>query len=237
MSASTKRVGEIPSCGGVSVAMRIAEIAAWLTRMVPAPRSSAAAIASATTRKTTSVPVPSARTMTSPTAMPTATPSVSSTARSVRRPRASPSEMTAEIGAKNGLSLTSEASAHAIAAASAVWAIPNHDARTRSRRRRNALRTSGSVGRNCWRSATGTTLPLPSLVDVLAPARRRDCATSRSSPTSTTARRRSSTPCSGSPAPSAPTRTSTSASWTRWTSSARRASRSSPRTRPSATAT
>ena len=58
-------------------------------------------------------------------------------------------------------------------------------------------------------------------------------ATSRSSPTSTTARRRSSTRCSGSPARSARTRTSPSASWTRWTSSARRASRSSPRTPPS----
>ena len=61
-------------------------------------------------------------------------------------------------------------------------------------------------------------------------------ATWRSSPTSTTARPRSSTPCCGSPAPSARTRTSTSASWTRWTSSARRASRSSPRTRRCATA-
>ena len=65
----------------------------------------------------------------------------------------------------------------------------------------------------------------------------RTSATSRSSPTSTTARRRWSTPCCGSPAPSAPTRTSTSASWTRWTSSARRASRSSPRTPRSSTAT
>ena len=60
------------------------------------------------------------------------------------------------------------------------------------------------------------------------------CATSRSSPTSTTARPPWSTPCSGSPAPSRPTRPrrarSTSGSWTRWTSSARRASRSSRRT-------
>ena len=55
-------------------------------------------------------------------------------------------------------------------------------------------------------------------------------------PTSTTERRRSSTPCSGSRAPSVRTRTSTSASWTRPTSSARRASRSSPRTRRCATA-
>ena len=62
------------------------------------------------------------------------------------------------------------------------------------------------------------------------------CATSRSSRTSTTARRRSSTRCSGSPARSARTRTSPSASWTRWTSSARRASRSSPRTRRSRSA-
>ena len=61
-------------------------------------------------------------------------------------------------------------------------------------------------------------------------------ATSRSSPTSTTARPRSWTRCSGSPARSARTRTSPSASWTPATSSARRGSRSSPRTRPSATA-
>src|SRR3954452_13018657 len=62
------------------------------------------------------------------------------------------------------------------------------------------------------------------------------CATSRSSLTSTTARRRSSMPCSGSPAPSAPTRTWPSACSTRWTSSARRASRSWPRTPPSRSA-
>ena len=65
----------------------------------------------------------------------------------------------------------------------------------------------------------------------------RSSATSRSSRTSTTARRRSSTRSSGSPARFARTRTSPSACSTRWTSSARRASRSSPRTRPSATAT
>ena len=63
------------------------------------------------------------------------------------------------------------------------------------------------------------------------------CATSRSSPTSITARPRSSTVCCGSRAPSAPTRTSTSGSWTRTTSSARRASRSSPRTPRCGTAT
>ncbi len=56
------------------------------------------------------------------------------------------------------------------------------------------------------------------------------CATSRSSPTSTTARPPWSTPCSGSPAPSARTSTSTSGRWTPATWSARRASRSSPRT-------
>ena len=59
---------------------------------------------------------------------------------------------------------------------------------------------------------------------------------SPSSPTSTTARPRSSTPCSGSPAPSAPTSTSTSGRWTPATSSARRASPSSRRTPPSGTA-
>ncbi len=64
----------------------------------------------------------------------------------------------------------------------------------------------------------------------------RTSATSRSSRTSTTARPRSSTPCSGSPAPSGRTRTWPSASWTPTTSSARRASPSSPRTRPSASA-
>src|SRR3712207_4886641 len=57
------------------------------------------------------------------------------------------------------------------------------------------------------------------------------CATWRSSPTWTTARRPSSTPCSGSPARSARTPTSPSACSTPWTSSARRASRSS-RSRP-----
>ena len=64
----------------------------------------------------------------------------------------------------------------------------------------------------------------------------RTSATSPSSRTSTTARRRSSTPCSGSPVRSGPTRTWPSASWTRWISSARRGSRSSPRTPPSGTA-
>ena len=62
-------------------------------------------------------------------------------------------------------------------------------------------------------------------------------ATSRSSRTWITARRRSSTRCSGSPARSGRTRRSPSACSTRWTSSARRASRSSPRTRPSGTGT
>ena len=61
-------------------------------------------------------------------------------------------------------------------------------------------------------------------------------ATSPSSRTSITARRRSSTRCSGSRARSAPTRTWPSACSTRAISSARRGSRSSPRTRPSATA-
>ena len=92
----------MPDDGGVSVATRIAEIAAWLTRMVPAPTSRAASIARPTTSAMTTVPVPSARTIRSATAMPTATPSTSSSARTVRRPRATPSEMTAEIGAKNG---------------------------------------------------------------------------------------------------------------------------------------
>ena len=63
----------------------------------------------------------------------------------------------------------------------------------------------------------------------------RTSATSRSSPTSTTARRRSSTPCCARPAPSARTSTWKSAPWTRTTSSVRRASRSSPRTRRSRT--
>ena len=54
------------------------------------------------------------------------------------------------------------------------------------------------------------------------------CATSRSSPTSTTARRRWSTRCCASRACSAPTSRSSIASWTRAISSARRASRSWP---------
>src|SRR6266436_1833921 len=61
--------------------------------------------------------------------------------------------------------------------------------------------------------------------------------TSPSSPTSTTARRLSSTPCCGNRASSAPTSMWPSGSWTRSTSSARRASRSWPRTRPFTTRT
>ena len=61
------------------------------------------------------------------------------------------------------------------------------------------------------------------------------CATSRSSPTSTTARRRSSTPCCARPTPSARTSTWRSGPWTPTTWSARRASRSSRRTPRSAT--
>ena len=57
----------------------------------------------------------------------------------------------------------------------------------------------------------------------------------RSWPTSTTARRRSSTRCSGRRTRSPSTRTWKSVRWTRTTSSARRASRSSPRTRRSPT--
>src|SRR5437867_60049 len=78
------------------------------------------------------------------------------------------------------------------------------------------------------------------------PSRRRDrmerCSsartsvTLRSSPTSTTARPRSWTRCSGSPGSFARTSRCPSASWTPSTSSARRASRSWPRTRPSRTA-
>ena len=60
-------------------------------------------------------------------------------------------------------------------------------------------------------------------------------AMSPSSPTSTTARPRSSTRCSARPAPSAPTRPSSTGSWIRAISSARRASRSSPSRRPSTT--
>jgi hypothetical protein len=151
MSASTKRSGDSPSLGGVSVATRIAEIAAWLTRIVPAPSSSAASEASATTTPMTSVPVPRARTIRSATAIPTATPMTSSSARTVRRPRATPSEITAEIGAKNGVSLTRLASAHAADAATAVWATTQPDVCRRRTRRRRPERTSGSVGR---RSAT-----------------------------------------------------------------------------------
>src|SRR6266498_4249676 len=61
--------------------------------------------------------------------------------------------------------------------------------------------------------------------------------TSPSSPTSTTARQPSSTPCYGNRASSAPTSMWRSGSWTRSTSSARRASRSWPRTRPFITRT
>jgi hypothetical protein len=110
MSASTKRLGDGPWPGCTVATTRIAEIAAWLTRIVPAPRSSAADMASATTTTSATVLVPSARTMRSATAMPTATPAVSSIARTVRRPRATPRAMTADTGAKNGLLWIVEAS-------------------------------------------------------------------------------------------------------------------------------
>ena len=95
--------------------------------------------------------------------------------------------------------------------------------------RRSSAVLRGSRGEPCGYPGG----PCPSRTSAAATT----CATSPSSPTSTTGRRRSSTRCSGSRGRSARTRTSTSASWTRPTSSARRGSRSSPRTRPCSTAT
>ena len=103
ISASRKRDGEGLAPGCSVATKRMPEIAAWLTRIAPAPSSSAAAIESATTSMSTRVLAPRARTMTSATRMPTATPAVSSIARTVRPPRDTPSAMTAAAGAKKGM--------------------------------------------------------------------------------------------------------------------------------------
>ena len=100
-----------------------------------------------------------------------------------------------------------------------------HSTRSSSSMPRSEMSASASTARDALRRLASVAWPSAT-----------SSATSRSSRTSTTARRRSSTRSSGSRARSARTRTSPSACSTRWTSSARRASRSSPRTRPSATA-
>ena len=137
-----KRFGLSP-CGCSAVATKIAETPAWLTRIVPPPRSSAAPIASATTSISTSVLVPSAATIRSAIAIPMATPITSSMARVVRCPRVAASEMTAEIGAKNGESLTCWAMSHDAPTAIEVCAIVQRPARSRLVRRRTCPRSSG----------------------------------------------------------------------------------------------
>src|SRR5436190_840053 len=87
-------------------------------------------------------------------------------------------------------------------------------------RTRTAAASETDMAR-CYEPRQKTRLPLAAgrYAGRPCPHAERTSATSRSSPTSTTARRRSSTPCSGRPARFAPTRTWPSASWTRWTSS------------------
>ena len=146
ISASMKRFGVNP-CGCSTVVTKIADTPAWLMRIVPPPSSSAAPIDSATTSISTGVLVPSALTMRSATAMPTATPMTSSIARLVRCPRVAASETTAEIGAKNGESLTCWAMSHAAPTAIDVCAIVHRPARSRLVRCRTWPRSSGISGR------------------------------------------------------------------------------------------
>ena len=103
MRASRKRDGEGLAPGCSVATTRMPEIAAWLTRICPAPNSSAAAIESPTTSMRTRVLAPSARTMTSATTMPTATPTVSSIARTVRPPRDTPMRDDRRGGGEKGL--------------------------------------------------------------------------------------------------------------------------------------
>src|SRR2546427_1020235 len=91
------------------------------------------------------------------------------------------------------------------------------------------------AGSNRGRILTNSSRTMRDLFGFGAPCRA-PCATSPSSPTSTTARPRWSTNCCSSRAPLPRTSTSRSASWTRTTSSASAASPSWPRTAPSATA-
>ena len=100
--ASTKRAPEKPSLAGCSTATRTAEIAAWVAKIWPEPRKTAAPIASRTTRASGAAPGPTSSTRPSAIAMPTATPSASSTARRPRWPTVIPSVMIAATGAKNG---------------------------------------------------------------------------------------------------------------------------------------
>src|SRR5205814_3985341 len=91
------------------------------------------------------------------------------------------------------------------------------------------------AGSNRGRILTNSSRTMRDLCGFGAPCRA-PCATSPSSPTSTTARPRWSTNCCSSRAPLPRTSTSRSASWTRTTSSASAASPSWRRTAPSATA-
>ena len=158
MSASRARAGEGLEPGCSVATTRMPEIAAWLTRICPAPKSSAAAIESPTTSMRTRVLAPSQRTMTSATTMPTATPTTSSIARTVRPPRDTPIAMTAAAGAKNGCGCSRLARNHAAPAATVVWRIPHRSPRTRRTRRRSAPRTSCAVGME-GRAGTGWIVP------------------------------------------------------------------------------
>jgi len=90
--------------------------------------------------------VPSAATIRSAIAMPMATPMTSSMARVVRCPRVAASEMTAEIGAKNGESLTCWAMSHDAPTAIEVCAIVHRPARRRLVRRRTCPPELREVG-------------------------------------------------------------------------------------------
>ena len=65
----------------------------------------------------------------------------------MRCPRAAESEMTAEIGAKNGLELIAVASVQLAPTAIVVWAIVHAPLRRRFARRRTWARRAGTVGR------------------------------------------------------------------------------------------
>jgi len=76
-----------------------------------------------------------------------------SIARRVRWPRTAPRAITAEIGAKNGESLTWRAMTHAAPTAIEVWAMVHAPARSRLVRWRTWPRSSGSGGRRGSRRA------------------------------------------------------------------------------------
>jgi hypothetical protein len=148
MSASKNLSGAAPWPAVGRVMTSTAVIVAWLTRIVPAPTSSATTIVSATTTPICTAPFPISRPRRSALAMPMATPSTSSMARRRGCPRATPSEITAAAGAKNGSGwpTINRARYHATPAATAVWAIGNQALSTRSILRRAEPRTAVAAG-------------------------------------------------------------------------------------------